>query len=118
MLPAELLRLMYYRTRDGRMPFREWVDGLTDSLAFAALNTRLARLRLGLFGDCKPIGEGVQELRIDVGPGYRAYVASVGGRVILLLCGGDKRSQSRDIRRAKDYWRDYEKRSRSTRGSG
>lgn len=109
--------MLYYQTRDGRMPFRDWVASMDDRVAYAALMARLARLRLGLFGDCRPVGNGVQEMRIDIGPGYRAYVASTGGRVVLLLCGGDKRSQSRDIRQAKTYWRDHEERSRSTRGS-
>ena len=118
MSAVEPLRLLYYQTRDRRVPFRDWATGIVDPLAYAALMARLARLRLGLFGDCKPVGEGVKELRIDIGPGYRAYVASAGTGVVLLLCGGDKRSQPRDIRRAKNYWRDYEERSSSTRGSG
>lgn len=117
MREIEPLQLLYYQTRDGRMPFREWAIAIDDQVAHAALLARLARLRLGLFGDCRQVGAGVQEMRIDAGPGYRAYFASTSGGVVLLLCGGDKRSQSRDIRQSKIYWRDYEERSRSTRGS-
>jgi putative addiction module killer protein len=115
---VEELQLWYYQTPNGRAPFRGWVESLSDPTARAALRNRLARLQRGLLGDCKPVGEGVFELRIDVGPGYRAYIARVGERIVLLLCGGGKRAQSRDIRRAKDYWSDYEKRTRAGSGAG
>jgi putative addiction module killer protein len=81
--------------------FSAWVKGLRDSLGRAALLRRLKRLRNGNAGDAKPVGDGVSELRIDVGPGYRAYFARDGGTIVLLLCGGDKRSQAKDIERAK-----------------
>lgn len=65
---------------------------------------------MGNFGDCKPIGEEVFELRVDFGPGYRVYFGQVGPEVVLLLCGGDKSSQGRDIRKAQEYWADYRSR--------
>lgn len=98
------------------MPFHEWLVSLRSRAAASAAEIRLDRLTRGLFGDCKPVGEGVLEFRVHLGPGYRGYFARSGRNVILLLCGGDKRSQDRDIGRAKDYWRNYEERIRFTRG--
>jgi len=113
MPPPEPFHLLYYQTRNWRVPFQEWIDSLTDPVAYAAARKRLARLQRGLFGDCKPVGDGVLELRIDVGPGYRTYLARAGSEVILLICGGDKRTQTEDIRRAKTYWKDYQARTRA-----
>jgi len=118
MADADACELFYYQTRTGQCPFAVWVDRISDPIAASAVQDRLARLRLGLFGDCKPVGNGVFELRIDVGAGYRAYIARTGGRVILLLCGGDKRTQDRDIRLAKEYWSDYGQRIRSAGDTG
>ena len=109
-------QLLYYQTRDGRMPFREWQTSLADRRAGSAVRSRLERLRDGLFGDCKPVGEGVSEFRVDIGPGYRGYFCRAGREVMLLLCGGDKVTQTADIERAKEYRRDYEKRSRAAVG--
>ena len=86
---------------------------MTDPVAYAAIQVRKDRLARGLFGDCDPVGEGVWELRIDTGAGYRVYYARSGKQVVLLLCGGDKRSQKADVKTAKAYWRDYEQRTRS-----
>jgi len=72
--------------------------------------TRLDRLKLGNFGDSKALQEGVCELRIHYGSGIRIYYGKVGNRVVLLLCGGDKGSQKRDIAKAKEYWKDYQSR--------
>lgn len=109
--------LRYYQTAGGRIPFREWEYALADIRRSRAILSRLRRLRLGLFGDCEPVGEGVLEMRIDLGPGYRGYFFRSGRRVILLLCGGDKNTQTRDIETAKRYGRDYEQRTRGTLGS-
>jgi putative addiction module killer protein len=68
---------------------------------------RINRLRLGNFGDCKPVGDGVFELRMMFGPGYRVYFARQGESVVLLLCGGDKGTQDADIERAKKYWHEH-----------
>jgi putative addiction module killer protein len=81
--------------------FRAWIHGLADQKARARIAARLDRASLGNFGDCKPVGEGVSEMRIDVGPGYRVYFARQGAAVYVLLTGGDKSSQERDIVEAK-----------------
>ena len=80
--------------------FSEWLDALTDSKARAAVITRLGRLALGNAGDVKPVGSGVSEMRIDIGPGYRAYYMRVDRQVLLMLGGGDKASQAQEIGRA------------------
>jgi putative addiction module killer protein len=80
--------------------FEEWLVRLKDREARRRILLRLSRIEDGNFGDAKPVGEGVSELRIDHGPGYRIYFIRQAHAVVILLCGGDKRSQSRDIRRA------------------
>ena len=96
-----------FRAGDGRVPFEEWLDDLSDKKAVARVLARLARVRQGNPGDCKPVGEGVNELRVDYGPGYRVYFGQKGRTLVVLLCGGDKRTQDRDIRLAKQYWREF-----------
>jgi putative addiction module killer protein len=81
--------------------FKDWFSDLRDQNAKRRIAQRLVRVQSGLFGDVKPIGEGVSELRIDYGPGYRIYFAQRGAELIILLCGGDKGTQDRDIRTAK-----------------
>ena len=73
----------------------------------ARVLARLARVRQGNLGDCKAVGEGVSELRVDFGPGYRVYFGQKGRIWVVLLCGGDKRTQECDIRLAKQYWQEY-----------
>ncbi|MFA7645628.1 MAG: type II toxin-antitoxin system RelE/ParE family toxin [Phenylobacterium sp.] len=90
-------------------PFREWLENLRDRKAAAKIAARLARLELGNFGDAEPVGEGVTELRIHFGPGYRVYVVQRGQILVVVLCGGDKSSQDRDIKRAKEMARELEK---------
>ena len=104
-------RLLEYVAQDGRVPFREWLEGLRDVEGRARVRVRLNRLRLGNFGDVKAVGKGVSELRVSFGAGYRVYFARIPDALVLLLCGGDKSSQKRDIRLAKDYWRDFQRRS-------
>lgn len=82
--------------------FAAWLSGLCDGQAKARILTRLRRLAAGNAGDAKSVGGGVHELRIDYGPGYRVYFVQRGSVVIVLLCGGDKRTQSRDIARARE----------------
>ncbi len=103
--------LEVYQTEEGRSPFSEWIHRLEDCAARARIRARLARLRLGNFGDTNSLGDGLQELRIPYGPGYRVYFGRAGTRLVLLLCGGTKRTQSRDIEQARSYWRDYRRRS-------
>jgi putative addiction module killer protein len=97
----------YYVTPNGKVPFREWQEHLKDKVAKAAIIRRVIRIQLGNFGDHKQVGDGVSELRIDVGPGYRVYYAVSGKAVIVILTAGDKRSQMRDIAQAKRYWQEY-----------
>jgi putative addiction module killer protein len=103
--------LREYLTANGRSPFQEWLTGLRDRQARARIRARLDRLQLGHAGDCHPVGHGVYELRFFHGPGYRVYLAFDAGVVVLLLCGDDQSSQSRDIERAKRYWQDYRSRA-------
>jgi putative addiction module killer protein len=103
-----MAEVRHYLTASGRNPFKEWLDSLKNPTAEA----RVAALAAENFGDCKPLAEGVWELRIDWGPGFRVYYAKSGRTCVLLLCGGDKRKQSADIRRAVEYWRDYQERSK------
>jgi putative addiction module killer protein len=100
-------RIEVYVARDGSEPFTDWLNGLRDGQARAIIRVRLDRISLGNFGDSRPVGEGVMEARIDFGPGYRVYFARNGEALVVLLCGGDKSTQDRDIRRAKEYWSDY-----------
>lgn len=86
--------------------FAAWLEKLRDRRARARIQVRLDRLALGLVGDVKPVGSGVSELRVDYGPGYRVYFKQRGGEVVVLLIGGDKRTQSKDIARALAMARD------------
>ena len=104
--------LKEYLREDGRSPFGDWLRSLRDARARARVRIRLDRLKLGNPGDCKSVGSGVQELRIDYGPGYRIYCGLDGAYLVLLLFGGDKRTQRQDIRTAMRYWEDYRGRTR------
>ena len=108
-------KILVYYTADGRGPFEEWLESLKDRQAVAQIQKRLIRVELGNFGDVKPVGSGVSEMRILLGPGYRIYFGQEGNQIIILLCGGDKSSQTKDIRLAQKYWADREKR-RKTHG--
>ncbi len=100
-----LLKIFIYSTSTGKEPYANWEDSL-DTMTRAVVKNRLERIKLGNFGDAKMIkdGEGIWELRIDYGPGYRIYFGKKWTTIIVLLTGGDKRSQSRDIAKAKRYW--------------
>ena len=100
-------RIEEYLALGGKSPFGSWLEDLKDRQARAAIRKRLNRIRLGNLGDSKALGDGVHELRVDFGPGYRVYYGIDGETVVVLLCGGDKSSQTRDIARAKQYWKDY-----------
>jgi putative addiction module killer protein len=109
-MEAQPREIKTYLTDDGRSFFEEWFNSLRDRKAKNRIQLRLDRLQLGNLGDCKPVGQGVFELRIDYGRGYRIYFGQVGLTIILLLCGGDKSTQQSDINQAQAYWRDYEER--------
>ncbi|MGO8765644.1 MAG: type II toxin-antitoxin system RelE/ParE family toxin [Limisphaerales bacterium] len=99
--------VVVFRARDGRVPFEVWLSDLNDKRAMARILARLARVRQGNLGDCRTVGDGVSELRVDYGPGYRVYFGQKGQTLVVLLCGGDKQSQVRDIRLAKQFWQEY-----------
>ena len=106
-MEAQPREIQNYLTADGRSPFQEWVDSLRDIKARVRIEKRLERVARGNLGNYAGVGEGVYELKIDYGPGYRVYFGQVGSTIVLLLCGGDKSTQEQDILRAKQYWRDY-----------
>ncbi len=99
-----------YATPDGREPFTEWVNALRDQNARAKIKTRLRRVEQGNLGDYRPVGEGVCELRIDYGPGYRVYFGQVASILLVILIGGDKSTQDKDIVTALNYWTEYKER--------
>ena len=99
-----------YETAGKKRPFEAWIKGIKEVHTKAKIYTRLDRLQVGNFGDCKTIEGGVCELRIHYGPGIRVYYGRIGNKVILLLCGGAKDSQARDIAKAKEYFNDYQAR--------
>jgi putative addiction module killer protein len=106
-----VLEIRRYLTGSGKDVFGAWMSGLRDNRTKAKIVARIDRLSAGNFGDCKALGSGLFELRIDWGPGYRVYYALVGRVCVLLLCGGDKRKQASDIRRALEYLKDYRERT-------
>ena len=99
--------IQIYRDENGNEPFEQWLSSIRNNPTLARIDNRLKRVRLGLLGDYRLIGEGVFELRLDFGPGYRIYFGRIGREHILLLTGGDKNSQRRDIAAAKRYWKDF-----------
>lgn len=104
----ETIKIEYYITSTGKSPFLEWLEDLDKSIRYL-IRSRLARVMLGNFGDCHPIkgSQGIGELRFDIGAGYRIYYGKQGNDIVILLVGGDKGTQARDIEKAKRYWRDY-----------
>lgn len=108
-MEAHPRELRVYETSSGTFPFDDWLDNLRDAKGRARIEVRLDRLEQGNFGDCEPVGEGVFELKMDFGPGYRAYFAEENSAIVLLLIGGDKSTQAKDIKTAKSYWRQHRK---------
>ena len=108
-----MIEVRQYQTKDGVVPVFEWLGRLRDGDARARITARLDRLAAGLRGEWRSVGSGVSELRIDHGPGYRVYFAQHATMVVILLCGGDKRTQAKDIERAHAYWKDYKARTRT-----
>ena len=104
----EEFQIDVYETEKVKLPYSEWENSLS-AKDRAIVTTRLVRIRQGNLGDCKPIKgtHGVYEFRIDFGPGYRIYYGMKGKKIILLLCGGDKGTQNKDIQKAKTFWEDY-----------
>ncbi len=99
--------LEIYRDANGRAPYIKWFESIRDLKTRTQIQSRIDRIKSGNLGDYKSVGDDVFELRFRSGPGYRIYFGQVGNTIVLLLCGGDKSSQDRDIRRAKAYWQEY-----------
>lgn len=99
--------VIFYRNAAGSEPFSDWLNSLRDSVARRRILTRLRRLEQGNYGDFKAIGSGVNELRFFFGAGYRVYFGEDGDTLVVLLCGGNKSSQRRDIEQAQAYWQEY-----------
>ena len=97
--------LRMYCTSEDKMPFYDWLEGLRKLLAKERIRARLNYLAVGRYGDCESVGDGICELKIHISPGYRVYFVEYDETIILLLLGGDKKTQKRDIRKAKNYWK-------------
>ncbi|MFZ4403749.1 MAG: type II toxin-antitoxin system RelE/ParE family toxin [Pseudobdellovibrionaceae bacterium] len=110
-MEATTKTLINYKTEDGKEPFREWLKSLRDKVTTARIQSRLERVKLGNFGDAKSVGNGVSELRFTFGSGFRVYYAQDGDQIVVLLIGGDKSSQEKDIQLAHNYWSDYTRRT-------
>lgn len=100
-------QIKIYETSTGKRPFDKWLNDLGDKKTQAIIDLRLERVKMGNFGQCRALGDGIYELKIDVGPGYRVYFGKIGLCVVLLLCAGDKQSQQGDIEKAKKYFQDF-----------
>ncbi len=99
--------LRFYERKDGRVPVLEWLNAIEGHPEYFAIMVRLDRVEKGNFGDHRSVGEGVSELKIGFGLGYRIYYGQVGMDLVVLLAGGPKSTQDADIRTAKEYWRDF-----------
>jgi len=104
--------LRNYITPEGGEPFQEWLDNLKDPVIRARIRGRLDRVELGNFGDHESVGDGVSELRLFFGSGYRIYYAEYDDTIVILLCGGDKKSQKQDVKTAKSYLKELEERDK------
>jgi len=102
--------IRFYQKPNGKEPFSEWFKSIKDIKIRAHLKNRFERVCVGNTGDCKAVGDGIFEIRIHYGPGYRVYFAEKGGYFILFLIGGTKNSQKKDIEKAKAYWADFQER--------
>ena len=101
------IKVIVYRDATRKEPFTDWLHGLGDARTRRRILSRLVRLESGNFGDCEPVGGGVSELRFFFGSGYRVYFGRDGNTIVVLLSGGDKDSQRRDIQKAQAYWKEY-----------
>ena len=108
----EMIEVIHYVTEDGKDIFREWLLKQNDDV-IARIQQRIDRICQGNFGDHKGLGSGISELRIDCGPGYRVYYGRDGQDIVILLAGGTKKRQDRDIERARSCWEDYAREKRN-----
>ena len=109
-----MVEIRYFVASNGTEPFAEWFAGL-DPVASAKITRAIARMEQGNFSNAKGVGEGVLEYKIDFGPGYRIYFGRDGNTIVILLMGGTKKRQQRDIAAAQGYWRDYKQSKRGPR---
>ena len=107
------VEIRHYISRDNKDVFDDWFSELPDTRTKAKVAARINRLAAGNFGNCKALGQGLCELRIDWGPGFRVYYAMIGQARVLLLCGGDKRTQPADIGKAHENLTDYKARTKN-----
>ena len=112
MLYNTLMQIRYYEDRHGQAPLTTWIEALPDKRAKTIIRARLARVAGGNLGELKPVREGVQELVINYGPGYRVYLSRQGPVLVLLLCGSDKKNQNREIEKAIEYLNDWKQRGK------
>lgn len=105
-----MVQVYRYKTEAGAEPVTEWLLSLKDNLVQAKMRLRINRVAEGNFGDCSSVGDGVSELREHIGAGFRMYFGQQGKTIVILLCGGTKRTQASDITTAKKYWTDWKKR--------
>jgi putative addiction module killer protein len=99
--------VVIFARKNGKEPFNDWLYGLRDVMGRKRILARVSRLQQGNYGDCEPVGEGVSELRLFFGSGYRVYFGEHDNNLVVLLSGGDKDSQQKDIEQAKIYWQEY-----------
>lgn len=99
--------VVIFAKSNGKEPFTDWLYGLRDVMGRKRILARVSRLQQGNYGDCEPVGEGVSELRLFFGAGYRVYFGEHDNNLVVLLSGGDKDSQQKDIEQAKNYWQEY-----------
>lgn len=102
-----IMDIEIYQDANGNEPFQDWLDFIKDRRTLARIDNRLERVRAGNLGDHRSLGGGLYELRLQLGPGYRIYYGRVSEEFIVLLSGGDKSSQARDVAKAKQFWKDY-----------
>ncbi len=107
---AEPKQVVFYVDEDGNEPFQIWLAALRDTRGRRRILSRLLRVQQGNYGDVESVGEGVSELRLFFGSGYRVYFGEDAGNIVIILCGGDKDSQVQDIEKAKAYWQEYKTR--------
>ena len=106
--PVQPKLVFVYADRNGNEPYVQWLESLKDEKTKERIRVRVRRLESGLYGDCQSVGDGVFELRLFFGAGYRIYFGEEDGNIVILLCGGDKGSQKRDIKTAKAYWKEHQ----------
>ena len=106
-METEPREVLYYKKEEGVVPFLKWLYSIEDRVTKAKIRIRIDRVAAGDLGDYRSVGDGVNELRLNYGPGYRIYFGFDGQKIIVILCGGDKGSQNKDIKLAKEYWKNY-----------